>query len=311
MKTQRNARRSLVFASLLAAGAIAAGRRRATRNGDAAGRLSLPRGRAVITGASAGIGSEFARQLATAGFDLTLVARREERLRALAGELSAAHGVAVDVWPADLANEADVAALGRHLAGTADLMLLINNAGFGTQGQFVDLPLERTLDMIRVHVLAAVALSRAALPGMIARGQGAIINVSSVAAFFASSGGATYGATKLYLNNFSEALTAELRGTGVVIQALCPGFTLTEFHDVGDYVGFDRGRIPGAAWMTADAVVSESLAALGSGRVIVVPGTRYRALVATANTPFGGVIRRAAAAVRRRWRRDEARASAE
>ena len=300
--SKRTAIRGL-FAGAAAAGAAVAVSR-LTRRPRPVGQVALPRGRAVITGASAGIGAEFARQLAAAGFDLTLVARREERLRALADELAAAHGIRADVYAADLADDAAVAALGRHLAAADDLVLLVNNAGFGTIGTFAEVPVERTLDMIRVHVLAAVALARAALPGMVARGRGGIVNVSSVAAFFASTGGATYGATKLYLVAFSEALAAELSGTGVAVQALCPGFTLTEFHDVGDYEGFDRRQIPGAAWMSAEAVVAESLAALGSGRVVVVPGAKYKAIVAAANSPFGNPIRRAARAVRRRWRRE-------
>ncbi len=182
-------------------------------------------------------------------------------------------------------------------------MLLVNNAGFGTRGEFVEVALERTLDMIRVHVLATITLCRAAAPGMIARGYGAIINVSSIAAYFPSAGGANYGATKAYLNAFSEALAAELRDTGVAVQALCPGFTTTEFHDVGDYQAFDRGQIPAPLWMPAADVVAESLATLGSGRVIVVPGAKYRAIVAAANSPFGNPIRQAARAVRARWRK--------
>jgi short-subunit dehydrogenase len=154
--------------------------------------------------------------------------------------------------------------------------------------------------MIRVHVIATVTLTRAALPQMIGRGQGAIINVSSIAAFFPSGGGATYTATKAYLNNFSEALAGELDGTGVRVQALCPGFTYSEFHDTAEYEGFDRKQVPGTLWMSADAVVSESLAALDGGRVIVIPGRRYRGIVAAANSPLRGAIRRAARAIRRR-----------
>jgi short-subunit dehydrogenase len=288
----------------LAAGAAVAGRRWLAGRGSAAARgVPLPRGRAVITGASAGIGEAFARQLAAAGFDLTLVARREERLRALAAELHVAHAVQVEVWPADLADKDDVATLGQRLATADDLVLLVNNAGFGTRGEFIDVPIERTMAMIDVHVRATVALCRAAAPAMAARGHGAIINVSSIAAFFPSAGGANYGATKAYLNAFSEALAAELGGAGVVVQALCPGFTTTEFHDVGDYQNFDRGQIPAPLWMPAADVVAESLAALGSGRVIVVPGAKYRAIVAAANSPLGNPIRRAARAVRSRWRK--------
>ena len=291
------------LAGLAAAGAVVAARRVGVGRRTAPTSVSLPRGRVVITGASAGIGEEFARQLAAAGFDLTLVARRAERLQALADELSTAHGIRAEAWPADLADETDVAALANRLAATGDLVLLVNNAGFGTRGEFVEVALERTLDMIRVHVLATVTLCRAAAPGMAARGGGAIINVSSIAAFFPSAGGANYGATKAYLNAFSEALAAELRDSGVVVQGLCPGFTTTEFHDVGDYQNFDRDQIPAPLWMPAREVVAESLAALGGRRVIVVPGARYRAIVAAANSPLGNPIRQAARAVRQHWRK--------
>lgn len=299
--SNRNRKGRFLAAALVAGGGAWAARRIAQQE-RLSGGIALPRGRAVITGASAGIGETFARQLAAAGFDLTLVARREERLAALAADLRAAHGIRAEVRAADLAREADVAELGEYLAGLGDLVLLVNNAGFGTRGTFVEVELARTLDMIHVHVLATARLSHAALPGMIARGQGAIINVSSVAAFFPSGGGANYGATKAYLNAFSEALASELSGTGVAVQALCPGFTTTEFHEVGDYHDFDRGEIPGAVWMPADEVVAESLAELGSGRVIVVPGAKYKAIVASTRTPFGGPIRRAARAIRQRWR---------
>jgi short-subunit dehydrogenase len=295
--------RVVVLGGLAGGATVVVRRWAAARSSTAARGIALPRGRAVITGASAGIGEAFARQLAAAGFDLTLVARREDRLRTLAAELSAAYGIRAEAWPADLANAADVTALGQALAAADDLVLLVNNAGFGTRGEFIDVPLERTMAMIAVHVLATVALCRAAAPGMIARGEGAIINVSSIAAFFPSAGGANYGATKAYLNAFSQALAAELRGTGVAVQALCPGFTTTEFHDVGDYEAFDRGQIPAPLWMPAADVVAESLAALGSGRVIVVPGAKYRAIVAAANSPLGDPIRQAARAVRARWRK--------
>lgn len=261
----------------------------------------LPRGRALITGASSGIGEAFARRLAADGFDLTLVARREDRLRALAVELSAAYGVSVDVLKADLARDEDIARVSKVIEGADDLSLLVNNAGFGTRGNFSEVPLSRHLDMIRVHDIASVALTWAALPGMIARGGGGIVNVSSVAAFFPSGGGVTYTATKAYLNNFSEALAAELHGTGVKVQALCPGFTYSEFHETPEYEGFDRGKIPDALWMPAEVVVAESLAALNGDRVIIVPGRQYKGIVLAINSPLRGTIRGAAGAVRRRW----------
>lgn len=282
--------------------AVAAGiigwRWRAARAGQPA--LILPRGRVLITGASSGIGEAFARRLAADGFDLILVARREDRLRALAGELAAAHNVTADVVAADLGRADDIERVARTIQSSPDLVLLINNAGFGTRGHFAEADLDRQIDMINVHVLAGVTLARAALPGMIGRGRGAIINVSSIAAFFPSAGGATYSATKAYLNNFSESLQSELTGTGVFVQALCPGFTTSEFHDTPEYTDFSREQVPAAMWLTAGQVVDESLAALGRGRVIVVPGRQYRGLMLTANSPFGGYIRRVARAIRRR-----------
>lgn len=261
----------------------------------------LPRGRAFITGASSGIGEAFARRLAAEGFDLTLVARREARLRALAEELSAAHGIRAEALAADLSRDEDIARLVETLGARPDLTLLINNAGFGTRGDFAEVELERHLAMIRVHDVATVALSHAALPGLIARGGGAIINVSSVAAFFPSGGGAIYTATKVFLNNFSEALAAEVSGAGVRVQALCPGFTYSGFHDTAEYQEFDRKTIPDKLWMPAEAVVDESLAALGGDKVIVVPGRAYQGMVLAAQSPLGGMIRSAARTVRRRW----------
>lgn len=268
-----------------------------------ADRELLPRGRAFITGASSGIGEAFARRLAAEGFDLTLIARREERLRALAAELMAASSIRVDVLAADLSRDEDIARIARAIESQNDVVLLINNAGFGTRGSFTDVPLERHLDMIRVHDMASVALAWSAVKGMVERGRGAIINVSSIAAFFPSGGGSTYTATKVYLNNFSEALAAELRGTGVKVQALCPGFTYSEFHDTPEYVGFDRGQIPSALWMSAEDVVDESLAAITGDRVIVVPGRQYRGIVLALNSPLRGAIRRVARALRQRFHR--------
>lgn len=260
-----------------------------------------PIGRALITGASSGIGEVFARRLAAGGFDLALVARREERLEALAAELAAAHGIQADVVAADLSDDGGVQKVTRYIESHPDLTLLINNAGFGKRGKFAEADLEGQLDMIRVHIIATVTLARAALPGMIRRGGGAIINVSSVAAFFPAAGGATYSASKIYLNNFSEALNAELDGTGVKVQALCPGFTYSEFHDTPEYNDFDRKEIPGALWMSAEEVVDVSLAALATDKVIVVPGRRYQGMVAAANSPIRGPIRDVSRAVRRRW----------
>lgn len=251
----------------------------------------LPPGAALITGASSGIGAEYARQLAAAGHDLILTARREELLTALAEELRGLHGVAVEIVVADLAQPDGIERVEAAIVGRDDLGLLINNAGFGTNGRFLDVAVGRSLDMISVHITASVRLMKAALPGMVARGRGAIINVSSIAAFYTSAGGANYGASKAYLNSFSEALQNELAGTGVTVQALCPGFTYSGFHDTPEYTGFNRSAIPERMWMTAEEVVAESLESVGNGKVIVVPGRQYKMMRALAVGPFGSVIR--------------------
>lgn len=295
---ENNSRRAAALAAFVAALGWAGWRtfRRAT-----ADRELLPRGRALVTGASSGIGEAYARQLAAEGFDLTLVARREERLQALARELSGAHGIRAEVIAADLSTEEGIGRVAKAIEDMADLSLLINNAGFGTRGDFVEVDLERHMDMIRVHVIATITLTKAALPVMIGRGRGAIISVSSIAAFFPSGGGTTYTATKVYLNNFSEALAAELDSTGVKVQALCPGFTFSEFHDTRDFDDFDRQSIPNMLWMSADEVVAESLAALSGDRVIVIPGRQYRGIVASVHSPLRGAIYGTARRLRRRW----------
>lgn len=228
---------------------------------------------ALITGASAGIGQAFAEHLARDGYSLTVVARNQERLDALAARLRAGHGVEVDIVVADLTQGFDVSRVEDCLRDSSDLDLLINNAGFGTYGRFAELPPEAEMAEINLNVVALVRLTRAALPGMIARGEGAIINVSSMAGFQAAPFNATYGATKAYVTSFTEAISEELRGTGVRVQALCPGFTRTEFQD---RAGIDVSGLPSLAWMSAEAVVDSSLTGLDSGDVVHVPGFTNR-----------------------------------
>jgi short-subunit dehydrogenase len=238
------------------------------------------RGVALITGASSGIGAAFARRLAQYGYDLVLVARRRARLEALADEL---HHVTSQVVVADLAIPADialVASIAADLSERGQLDLLINNAGFGTVGRYADLPLKGQMDMLNVHIVAALQLIKAALPGMLRRGRGGIINVASIAGWYPLPGNATYSASKRFLVNFSESLQAELDGSGVYVQALCPGFTYSEFHDTEAYraSGFRRERLPRFVWQTAEAVAEASLNALGR-QVVCVPGVHNRALV--------------------------------
>ena len=251
--------------------------------------LSVPQGEsrtALITGASSGIGAAFARQLAPQGFHLILVARREQRLAALAAELQGRHRISAEVLDADLSEPADVERVERRIAELESLDLLINNAGFGAPGSFAETDLATQLTMIDVHIIASVRLCRATLPGMITHRRGAIINVSSIAGLVPIPGSATYSSTKAYLNVFSEALHAELRGTGVKVQALCPGFTHTGFHDTPEHKGFHRSGIPKALWMSAEDVAAQSLNALGRRQVIFVPSFKNRLLaVAARNAP--------------------------
>lgn len=233
------------------------------------GRFIAQPGKALITGASSGIGAAFARQLAARGYDLTLVARRADRLEQLATELRQRYGVRVDVLPADLSTQVECGLAARAVqAGQFDL--LVNNAGFGLLGRFAEIDPTRLTAMVRLHDEASVALTRAALPGMIARGRGGIIFTSSTTAFLPMVNNAVYSASKVFLNNFAEALAWELRGTGVAVQSLCPGLTRSEFHQ--DMQAVQALDLPPLVWMQADEVAAQSLRALGSGEVIFVPG---------------------------------------
>ena len=215
-------------------------------------------------------------QLAERGHDLVVVARDEARLDELARTLSAAHGTRTEVLRADLTDGVDLGRVAERLA-RGDVRVLVNNAGFGTKGSLGRVSLASQQAMLQLHVLAPNRLTQTVLPAMIARKDGAIINVSSVASFVTSAGNANYCATKSYLRVVSEALAQELDGRGVYVQALCPGFTHTEFHARG---AMEKGRIPAYLWLDADRVVRESLDAMVRHRpTVVIPGKRYRAIV--------------------------------
>jgi hypothetical protein len=233
----------------------------------------------AITGASSGIGAAFARKLAP-GHDLLLIARRKERLEALASELEAQSGCAVEVLPADLTEEYDVAGVAQRIRDESRLALLINNAGFGTKGRFWQAPLEAQDQMHKLHVMATMQLTHAALNNMVPRDFGGVVNVASVAAFVRSVGSVSYCATKSWMTVFTEGLYLELRGlhSNVTMQALCPGFTYSEFHDAA---GLDRSRLaPPGFWMTAEEIVDASLNGLRRRKLFVIPGWRYRVLTA-------------------------------
>ena len=225
---------------------------------------------ALVTGASAGLGAEFARQLAASGHPLILSARRSDRLDALAAELRASHGVAVTVIAADLADPAGPDALVAAVAAAGlTVDLLVNNAGLGHRGAFATLPAAGQLATIDVNVRAAVALAHAVLPHMIARGHGGILTVASTAAFQPGPWMAVYYASKAFVLSFSEALHEEVKGTGVRVAALCPGPVDTEFAGLAgmtDMAIFDRLATP------ADKVVRDGLAALAANRAVKVSG---------------------------------------
>ena len=242
---------------------------------------------AIITGATSGIGASFAEKLGARGFDLVLVGRRKEKLEQFAGVLRTSHSISTRVMLCDLATPEGIQEVESLIGDTSNLGILVNNAGFGITGNFADTCIEDNIDMIQVHVTATVRFTRKALPGMLAKKKGAIINVSSLAAFLPQlSGGVTYSATKSYLNAFSETLSKELRGSGVRIQALCPGFTLTDFHDRPGLHGFSRASVPKIAWMTADKVVDQSLKSLEHDRVIVIPGYLNQMIAVIGRNPL-------------------------
>ncbi|MFJ1702808.1 SDR family NAD(P)-dependent oxidoreductase [Kitasatospora sp. NPDC088346] len=248
---------------------------------------------ALITGATAGIGAAFARRLAGDGRDLVLVARDAERLAETAGELAKKYGVQVETLRADLATEEGIGAVEERLRdGGRPVDILINNAGFGNRGAYLTVPLQQELDMLKVHVEAILRTTSAALPGMQERGRGGIVNVASVAAFLPRG---TYGASKAWVVSFTQGVARDLGGSGVRLQALCPGFTRTEFHQ---RAGMGTSNVPAWGWLSADRVVDESLRDLARGRSVSVPGKRYKAVVALARLlpsgKLGGVSSKAA-----------------
>ena len=255
---------------------------------------------ALITGASAGIGAAFARAYAARGLDVALVARRVDRLEALAAELAARHGVEAFAIAADLARAeahepvmAALAARGRH----ADV--LVNNAGFGIPRSFVAVPWSRQRDFLMTMAVAPCALAHAVIPGMVDRGGGAILNIASVAGFSPGVAGNTlYPAVKGLMIRFSQSLDAEYRARGLKVTAVCPGSTLSEFAAHAGIPGREHQK-PGRFVQTAEAVVEAALRGNDAGRVIVIPGWANRlavALMRTVPEPLARAIINAGAA---------------
>lgn len=240
---------------------------------------------ALVTGPTSGIGGGYARRFARDGYDVILVARDVDRLVAMANDLRAAHGVDVEVLPADLATEADREKIADRLA--AGVRVLVNNAGFGTSGEFWATDpavLQRQLD---VNVTAVMRLTRAALPPMLDAGHGTVINVASVAGLLPGRG-STYSASKAWVVFFSEGLANGLAGTGVGVHAVCPGFVRTEFHQ---RAGIDMASIPGPMWLSVDRVVDESLADIAKGKPVSIPGAQYKVLTTAGRVIPRGLIR--------------------
>ena len=227
---------------------------------------------ALVTGASAGIGEAIARELASRGHGVTLVARREERLRGLAKELSAEHGVRAEVVAADLSEARDRDKLEKAVnkAGLT-VEILVNNAGFGDFGFFAKSDRDRQVEMVRLNVEAVVDLSARYLGGMVDRGRGAVINTASTSAFQPLPTAATYSSSKAFVLAHSEALHTELRGTGVTVTAVCPGPVRTEFTEAAN-IGEVEESTPGMFWMSAEDVAKEAVSAADKGKRSVVPG---------------------------------------
>jgi uncharacterized protein len=229
---------------------------------------------ALITGASSGFGAAFARRLAAEGYDLVLVARDERRLADLAANLSTRHGVTATPVPADLSTDDGCAAVEKYLADPVEM--LVNSAGVSLNQSFAKSTVEAETRLLRLNVHAVMRLTLAALPGMIERGRGDVINVSSVAGFAAVMPGSTYSASKAWVTNFSESVAHSVRRHGVRVMALCPGYTHTEFHD---RAGIDMSKTPEWLWLQVDQVIVDALRDLRRGKVVSVPDWKYKVAV--------------------------------
>ena len=230
-----------------------------------------PHATALITGASSGIGEAFARELAARGHSVTLVARRADRLERLADELRAEHGVRVEVIPTDVGNPQEREDLVEEVENRGlAVNLLVNNAGFGIYAPFVEVGLAREFEQVELLVGAVMDLTGRLLPGMLARGRGAIVNVSSTAAFQALPGNGTYAAGKAWVLLHSEALHEEVKGRGVTVTAVCPGPVRSGFQDASQPLFADR--LPKFVWRNPDRVARDGLRAVERGKRSVIPG---------------------------------------
>lgn len=236
---------------------------------------------ALITGASSGIGEAFARKLASQGYNLIINARRKKRLQLLAAELQEKHSIQVEVLPADLTKEQDLLKIERKIAEFTTISMLVNNAGFGTRDFFDEVDITKSVNMIKVHIIASTRLTKAVLPQMIDQNKGVIINVATLVAGFPNPRVTVYTATKSYLTNFSESLQAEMnkKNLDIKIQALCPGLTQTDFFNTEEYGYQTLDDEDEFNVQSVDEVVEESLASLAQEGVIVFPGSKNREIL--------------------------------
>jgi short-subunit dehydrogenase len=242
---------------------------------------------ALITGATAGIGATFARHLAESGHDLILVARDAERLAAASAQLQTS-GVRVEHLSADLTDPAGLDAVA-HVVAERPVDLLVNNAGIGLNKSFLKSTVDDEMHLLKLNVVAVMRLTHAAVPGMVQRGKGSIINVSSVAGFAATMPGSTYPASKAWVTSFSETVGMLARPRGVHVMALCPGFTRTEFHQ---RAGIAAGQMPDWVWLRADDVVRQGLRDLRKGKLVSVPSLRYKVAVGALKVTPRAVLHR-------------------
>jgi len=241
---------------------------------------------ALITGASSGIGKEYAIQLAAQGYDLVITARREDRLRELQQSLESQCGIEVRIVIADLSQSEGIQKIKEVIEVIPRLDMLVNNAGFGSGGRFASIENSVHVNMIAVHLTAAVVLAKAAALIMKRQQNGTIINVASVAGFIPLPGGTVYPATKAFLISFSQSLGHELKKHNIYVQALCPGMTSTEFHDTEEFGGFKKSWVPTILWSTCVSVVNASLKACNKKKVIVIPNWWNRVLILAFRVPL-------------------------
>ncbi|MDT0443621.1 SDR family NAD(P)-dependent oxidoreductase [Streptomyces johnsoniae] len=240
---------------------------------------------ALVTGATSGIGAAFARRLARDRHDLVLVARDAQALGHQAAELHDRHGIEAAVLRADLSTDEGIAAVEARLSERAHPVdLLINNAGFGQRGSYLDVPVADELRMLKVHCEAVLRLTSAAAEPMRRRGRGGVVNVASVAAFLPRG---TYGASKAWVVQFTEGAARDLAADGVRLMALCPGFVRTGFHQ---RAGLGTDNIPGWMWLDADRVVDAALRDLARRRTVCIPDPRYKVLMGAARLAPRGAL---------------------